>query len=385
MLDEIRAQPDVLQRTIAAVDAFVKTGKVALPPGGRIVLTGCGDMDFSARAVAGLSRLAMPDRDIPILARSSMEMRWDDGALSDRDLVIAASFSGRTPRTVEAALRAKRKGARVIGLTGNARSPMAERVDEILLVAAGPAEELDRHAYGGYHANVPQTKTYAAMLMAELLLVEHLAGGSSPWRAELDALPEYAKSLIGSLEHAVDAWMEKSFGGRESVVILGSGPWRPAAMYGAAKFLEMSIPSRHQCLEEFNHLEVFLTGAESLVIFLCPDEASWTRARELAGPYDRLGSGRLCLTAARLAGSANEQDGAAVIALPDPAAASDRSPATARFMAQVLGLQLLAAAVGPALGRDIDKWVGGVRTALIENLSQTTIRASRIRDDDFSS
>jgi glucosamine 6-phosphate synthetase-like amidotransferase/phosphosugar isomerase protein len=228
--------------------------------------------------------------------------------------------------------------------------------------------------------------------MAELQLLSRLAGDPGDWSTELARIPAALRHLIGDLPARIEAWTAGSFSGRESVVVLGSGPWRPAAMYGAAKFLEMAVPSRHQCMEEFNHLEVFLTGAETLVVFLCPDGPSLSRTVELVAPFERLGAQRLCLVASHLAGSvpASTLDGADILSVPcggaeDGAggAGGNRGvSAPSLFFAFAVALQFLAASIGPALGRDIDRWVGGVRTGLIEDLSQTTIRRSRIRDDD---
>jgi glucosamine 6-phosphate synthetase-like amidotransferase/phosphosugar isomerase protein len=193
--------------------------------------------------------------------------------------------------------------------------------------------------------------------------------------------------LLDPLVNLIDEWIMHDFlhdedfvdiSSLQDVAVLGSGPWRPAAAYGAAKLLEMTIPSRHQCLEEFNHLELFLT-AESLVVFLCPDAASWSRAQELIVPYEKLGSRRLALTALgarepvlRRAKGRNDR-----IDLPGAGAVQ-------RFFACAAALQIMAAGVGLAWGRDIDQWVGGKRTKLIEDLSQITIRSSRIRTDELS-
>ena len=108
MKREIADQPDALRRAVRAVDAFLKGRNLTLPEGGRIHLVGCGDMDFSARGAAALyRRVVRGGKAVDIVAHSSMEMRWDVDDLTARDVVIVASFSGRTPRTVEAALLAE--------------------------------------------------------------------------------------------------------------------------------------------------------------------------------------------------------------------------------------------------------------------------------------
>ena len=66
-------------------------------------------------------------------AHRSMDLRWEAGRLGPEDRVVAASFSGRTPRTVEAARLARRAGARVWAITGNPDSPVAKAADRVLL------------------------------------------------------------------------------------------------------------------------------------------------------------------------------------------------------------------------------------------------------------
>lgn|GEM_PF-2659964 len=382
MMHEILEQPAVLERVAAQAVSFCATlaGSISARRPASIHLVGCGDMHFSACAAVALARWTRSATACPLFAHNSMDLRWESTSLTGDDLVIVASFSGRTPRTVEAAARAKRAGARVIAITGNAGSLLDEYVEErdLLCLQTGPADELDQHEYAGYHANVPQTKTYTAVLLAELLLLADLLDDGA-WRDELAEIPGLTATLLRTVPETIGSWVARSFDAdrRRNLIVLGSGPWRPAAMFGAAKFLEMTIPARHQCLEEFNHLELFLTGEESLVVFLCPDRAAWTRTAELAGPYAELGAQRLALVDGALAEVA-AIDGADQIVLPGGPSSS------ARFFSTAIALQILAAAVGPACGRDIDRWVGGIRTKLIENLSQETIRGSKIlRDEVF--
>ena len=71
------------------------------------------------------------------------------------------------------------------------------------------------------------------------------------------------------------------FDGRSNVVVVAGGPLLATAEYGAAKLLEFAIPSRAQCIEEFNHLEIFLANESTTVIVLVPDEEAKTRAEKV--------------------------------------------------------------------------------------------------------
>jgi len=88
--------------------------------------------------------------------------------------------------------------------------------------------------------------------------------------------------MLPVLEKKVTLFMEQGFRPVERVSILASGPWRALAGFGSAKFLEMAIPSRYQCLEENNHLEMFVTQAQDFIVFLAPDMSSWIRAQGLS-------------------------------------------------------------------------------------------------------
>jgi fructoselysine-6-P-deglycase FrlB-like protein len=372
MLREIREQPDLLQRVGEQVRAFqnqhsLKTGRFRA-----LHLVGCGDMDFSARTAAGS---AGPE-GARVQAHRAMDMRWQAAHLCKDDLVIAASFSGRTPRTLESALLASKQGARVWGITGNAGSPLTQVVEEVLVLNTGPAEELVRHAYAGYHHNVPQTKTFTAVLRAFFDLLRGAGCLPQSLGIQLDSLAGDMARFLPDLEERVDRFMAASFRPVDRIAVLGSGPWRALSAYGAAKFLEMAVPARCQCIEENNHLEMFVTQADDFLIFLAPDGDSFSRAREMFGPYDRFGSLSLVLAPSTVTGYQEafkpDVDGAAMITLPDGGRIT-------LIFAAAFVLQLLAERIGLHLGRDINHWVGGVRTPLIESLGQVLVRDSKIR------
>ena len=67
--------------------------------------------------------------------------------LTDKDLVIAISISGKTNQIVEAVQTAKKNGARVIVITSNQFSPLANLSDVVLLTTSGHGKadgELER-------------------------------------------------------------------------------------------------------------------------------------------------------------------------------------------------------------------------------------------------
>jgi fructoselysine-6-P-deglycase FrlB-like protein len=371
MLQEIREQPGLFREVGEQAVGFQEDMDRSLESIHTLHFVGCGDMDFASRAAAWLAESRGPR----VTAHRSMDMRWITPSLTPGDLVIVASFSGRTPRTIEAAMAASKKGCAVWGITGNPESPLTRAVDRVLLLRTGPQEELLRHVYAGYHHVVPQTKTFTSVLLAML----HLLAGAGCISAEkmksLKSLGDAGARFLPRLEDAVSSFMEKGFRKVERVALLGSGPWHPLAAFGAAKLLEMAFPARCQCLEENNHLEMFITQAEDLIVFLAPDEPSWTRAQELLEPYGRFNALRLALIGPGLQqaepGFAIDDHGVCRITL------SEEEDLVQVFQMAV-AIELLTAALGPALGRDIDQWVGGIRTKLIEEMGLNLVRGSKI-------
>ncbi len=378
MLREIREQPAVLKRVRESVSAFLDENPLKSRNLRTVVLTGCGDMEFSGRIAAWMTLL--PGQKVKSV--SSMEMRWFSGQCTGRDLVIAASASGRTPRTVEAARLARKSGAEVWGITGNPGSMLCDAVDKAIVLDTGPRRELTRHAYAGYHHNVPQTKSFTAALTATLMVLREAGCMERETGSELDCVADLVcGDNLSQLERGADRFIDDRFKSKNAsisrVSLLGSGPWKPVVDYGAAKLIEMAIPARSQCLEENNHLEMFLTDEHELMVLLAPDDQSWTRAEELLKPYARLNAMRLMLAPRSLTGCDDlfSQDfhGSALISIPE---GNGRGPVN--VFGATAALQVLAAALGPAFGRDIDQWVGGVRTGLIEELGQELVRNTRI-------
>src|SRR5262249_5617943 len=146
--------------------------------------------------------------------------------------------------------------------------------------------------------------------------------------------------------------------------VLGSGPFAGLASYGAAKLLEYALLAHAQCLEEFQHLEMFVTGSDTGLVILAPDAASSSRAREITSAYDERGCRAL------------------VIGPPaDVQARSARefayTPATLAEALVGLAIPLQRIAYETALrrGRDLNAWVGGVRGDLILRMSQRVVRS----------
>ena len=104
------------------------------------------------------------------------------------------------------------------------------------------------------------------------------------------------------------------------------------------------------CIEEFNHLEAFVTSEGTRMIVLAADEEAKSRAAELTGSWEGLGSKSLVLA----------EDGE----FPGKDTQLLRLPCQDLLdsvICEVIALQLLAAWGVAAMGRDPNRWLGGRR------------------------
>ena len=358
--DEIAEQPDVLRRVLSStrphLEALVDDSAYAAVDPKSLSFVGCGDMYFAAETVAWIARLHCGAR---AQAWRSMDLCWNAGQLGPDDLVVCASVSGRTSRTIEAARLARRAGAHVIGITDNGEAPLSREVSGVALLNTSPKDALAKGQYPGYHHQIAQTKTYTAVLLAELLVVTRATGVS----LDLDSIPDRIAMRLPELDAAIRDCANDCFSERPCVVVLASGPHLGTALYGRAKFLEYAIPASAQCVEEFNHLEMFVSDERTIAIVLAPDETSRCRATELLEPWEDLGLRSIVI------GAPGDYPGTRTTLLPIENDAAHVAP----FVFS-LALQLLAYRGAVALGRDPNRWLGGVRTDLINRVSRRTIR-----------
>jgi fructoselysine-6-P-deglycase FrlB-like protein len=359
MLAEIREQAELLARLLPRVQEEIERKRVDAA-GQQLHLVGCGDMYFAAAQVEAVAELLW---GLPVRAWRSMDLRWVFRRLTAADLVVCASVSGRTPRTLEAAQLARQAGARVLAITDNPGSPLEAAVEETLLLDTAPPELLGDKDYPGYRHIIAQTQTFMAVLVVELALAAARKGAGD----ELVRIADRVRQLVDVLDPPARELAKDFFTGGERAVVLGSGPHRPTAAYGAAKLLEFAIPAAAWCLEEFNHLDVFVADRGTRIIVLAADDEAESRARELTGEWECLGTRSLVL--ARGGVFAGERT--LLLELPVRGLLD-------AILGQVVALQLLVAHGVAAMGRDSDCWLGGRRTDRIQTMSQQTIRGSRL-------
>lgn len=136
-----------------------------------IFLTGAGRSGYVTKAFA--MRLMHLGFDVHVVGEATAP------AITRRDLLIAVSGSGETNSTVGIAEAAKRKNARVIAVTSNPRSRIAEFSDGFVLIkgrlpAMREKDYLARQVRGGHEPLAPLGTLFelSAMVFFDSLVEE---------------------------------------------------------------------------------------------------------------------------------------------------------------------------------------------------------------------
>ena len=139
--------------------------------------------------------------------------------------IIAISQSGETADTMSAVRFAKKKGARVIGITNVISSSLAREADECVSLNAGP------------EISVVATKTFMAQL-AVLYKLAYEIGGKKDMIEKLKDVShsiELALTKQGEIEKLAESLLQK-----QSFFYIGRGLFYPIALEGALKLKEIT-------------------------------------------------------------------------------------------------------------------------------------------------
>lgn len=258
---EIREQPDVWRRIAASDSARRFAAAVA---GCDIVFLGSGSSLF----VAMLAALAWRRRGVRARALAATEARFDHVASSDA-CVVALSQSGRSADLLDALDVIA--PPRLIALTNDVTSPLAERADAVIDCLAGP------------EAAVPATKSVTSMV-AILLWSAALAGGKQNRTAATlvqtagDVAAWLASAGIGAVEDAA-----RRLSRRRSVAVVGAGYGVPVAYELALKIKEASyVHAEGFAAGEFRHGSSAILDAASAIVGIIDDASVEVVQRPLA-------------------------------------------------------------------------------------------------------
>jgi arabinose-5-phosphate isomerase len=141
-LDRIKRAREVLDQEIAGIekvknelgDGFLQAVDAILKiigSGGKVVVTGVGkNLHIGNKIAATLTSTGTP----AVVMHPIEAMHGDFGILSERDILLAMSYSGASEELIALLQPVKRKGVPIIALTGEMESPLALHSDIVLSV-----------------------------------------------------------------------------------------------------------------------------------------------------------------------------------------------------------------------------------------------------------
>ena len=246
---------------------------------------GCGDSHF----VGWAAKLAFQSlTGLPLTPAEAYEFAtYDADGLPDTALAVGVSVSGKVGNTINAVDRARQRGMSTLAITNTPDSAITRRVEHAIV--------MDVHSPGS--VPVPGTLTYLGSLAALYVLAIELGqarghltkqGARACWRSlkqTLLSLQEIALLNFPRVEAYAQRYLHKS----PMVFFVGGGPNYGTALFGRAKVLEAApVPCMAQEVEEWAHLEYFLTGYGTQVIFIVPAGPSRQRALDMMRTVNRV-------------------------------------------------------------------------------------------------
>ncbi|MFB0544164.1 MAG: SIS domain-containing protein [Asgard group archaeon] len=239
----------------------------------RVCLTGCGDSlfisviaKFTFEKFAGLFTEAIPPLELSNYRR-----------LDENSLIIAISASGRSLKTVEAAKKVKNKNMKLVALTNNMESPLAECADWAL--QAKCSEPLGK--------SPSKTSTTALLLLFMLAIelgMEMGEIGKTEYERlvkEIETIPNMADRCIKLNEKNVKR-VATAFKDCHNFHFVGGGPNLGAAMLGATKIKELDCGHAEAIeLEEFCHYQIIVIDEGTPVFIVLPQGESYERGLDV--------------------------------------------------------------------------------------------------------
>ena len=139
---------------LQAIEAIMAT----IDNGGKVIVAGVGKNWHIGNKMAA----TFTSTGTPAVAMHPIEaMHGDFGIVSDRDILLAMSYSGASDELIALLQPVKRKGVRIIALTGEMDSPLAEVSDIIVSI------KVDREACPFNMA--PTTSTTATLALGDAM------------------------------------------------------------------------------------------------------------------------------------------------------------------------------------------------------------------------
>jgi glucosamine--fructose-6-phosphate aminotransferase (isomerizing) len=357
MTKEINEQPEAVRATL--LDRRRRDGTITfdelrisdeeLREVNRVVIVAAGTSHHAGLvAKYAIERWARLSVEVDI----SSEYRYRDPIVEVGTLVIGVSQSGETIDTIQAIREAKRRGARVVGVTNIVGSSLARESDAVIYTRAG------------LEVSVASTKVFLAQVAALELLALRLAQlretlPSSDVDAYYQGLKAVADQVATVLERraSVDDVAKQLVGARD-FFFLGRHVGFPTALEGALKLKELSyLHAEGYPAGELKHGPLALIEPGVVVVAVVTDPHMHEKMLSNLAEVKARGASVVAVAT---------DDDESIDAIADYVL---RVPATEPMfspMVDVVPLQLFAYAMARGLGRNIDRPRNLAKTVTVE-------------------
>jgi glucosamine--fructose-6-phosphate aminotransferase (isomerizing) len=265
MLEEIRQQPDALERTLRSqLKRFERFRKLVQKRRPRlVVLAARGTSDNAAQFGRYLLELTT---GIPVSLAAPAIYTLYNARVDFRDaLVVAISQSGESTDTNLVLAEARQQGALTVGITNEATSELARIAEHVFFVRAGREK------------SVAATKTYTGQVLMFYLLAYALGGKIRP--DDLARLPERAHLAL-RLEPEITALSER-YRFMDHAVVMARGLNYATAFEFALKLMETCyVVAERFSSADFLHGPIALVEPNFPVFVFAPSGVTWPGIRE---------------------------------------------------------------------------------------------------------
>jgi glutamine---fructose-6-phosphate transaminase (isomerizing) len=357
MSKEINEQPEAIRATL--LDRRRRDGTLTfdelriddeeLRDVSRVVIVAAGTSNHAGQvAKYAIERWARLSVEVDI----SSEYRYRDPIVEVGTLVIGVSQSGETIDTIQAIREAKRRGARVIGVTNIVGSSLARESDAVIYTRAG------------LEVSVASTKAFVAQVAALEVLALRLAQlRGTVAEDDIDALFKginaVANQVAMTLERrkSVEDVAKQLLGARDFFFI-GRHVGFPTSLEGALKLKELSyVHAEGYPAGELKHGPLALIEPGVVVVAVTTDPAMHEKMLSNLAEVKARGA-----TVVAIATDDDEYiDAIADYVLRVPATEPLFTP-----MVDVVPLQLFAYAMARGLGRNVDRPRNLAKTVTVE-------------------
>jgi glucosamine--fructose-6-phosphate aminotransferase (isomerizing) len=281
MLEEIRQQPETLERTLHGelrrIEKFRELVSRRKPR--LIVLAARGTSDNAAQFGRYLIEITT---GIPVsLAAPSISTLYQARIDYREAMVIAISQSGESTDTNVVLELAKKQNAITVGVTNESRSTLAGLAEHVFLVRAGKER------------SVAATKTYTGQLMMMYLLAYALGGKIR--LADLEAIPELVRLALG-LESEVAALSER-YRFMDHAVVMGRGLNYSNAFEFALKLMETCyVIAERFSSADFQHGPIAMIEHGFPAFLFAPSGVTWDGVKGMLAQLKTLNAEMIVVT-----------------------------------------------------------------------------------------